>query len=152
MADVKKAAGKANQKADQTFSAEEKAAMREAAAEARKKKSGKVDGEADILAKIKEMDPNDKKIAEAIHALVKKHAPQLESRTWYGMPAYGHAGKPAVLFFQAASKFKARYATLGFNDPAQLDDGNMWPTAFGVMKITPAEETRIAALIKKAAG
>lgn len=141
----------------ETFSAEERAAMQEAAAErkaeARRRKSGgKVDGEADLLAKVAEMPKADRELAERIHAIVKANAPNLQPKTWYGMPAYANAEGKVVCFFQSAAKFKTRYATFGFNDAAMLDDGNVWPTAFAVIRLTPAEEARIAALVKKAAG
>ncbi|HEY8593728.1 MAG TPA: DUF1801 domain-containing protein [Devosiaceae bacterium] len=140
-----------------TFSAEERAAMKEAAeerkAEARRKKTGgKVDGEADLLAKVAAMPEPDRELAERIHAIVKANAPHLQPKTWYGMPAYANAEGKVVCFFQNASKFKARYATLGFNDAAALDDGNMWPTTFALTRLTADEETRIAALVRKAAG
>lgn len=140
-----------------TFSAEERAAMKEAAEERktearRKKTGGKVDGEADLLAKVAAMPEPDRELAERIHAIVKANAPHLQPKTWYGMPAYANAEGKVVCFFQNASKFKARYATLGFNDAAALDDGNMWPTTFALTRLTPDEETRIAALVRKAAG
>ncbi|HEX3264099.1 MAG TPA: DUF1801 domain-containing protein [Candidatus Limnocylindrales bacterium] len=109
------------------------------------------EGEQDLLSKIKEMPKADRDIAERIHAIVKATAPQLESRTWYGMPAYTREGK-VVAFFKPASKFKMRYATLGFEDAAKLDDGEMWSTTFALTKLTPGAEKQIAALIKKAAG
>ena len=148
---------KAKAKPSSTFSAEEQAAMKEAAAErkaeARRKKSGKkADGEADLLAKVAEMPKADRVIAERIHAIVKQNAPNLTSKTWYGMPAYADDEGKVVCFFQAADKFKARYATFGFNGAARLDDGNMWPTSFAVIKLTADEEARIAALVRKAAG
>jgi len=109
------------------------------------------DGERDVLAKIAEMPEPDRAMAERIHAIVKTSAPDLSPKTWYGMPAYAKDGK-VVCFFQSAQKFKARYATLGFNDPANLDDGTMWPTAFALTKLTAADEKRIGALVKRAAG
>lgn len=142
---------------NETFTEEERAAMKEAAeerkAEARRKKSGKkADGEADLLAKVKEMPKADREIAERIHAIVKENAPNLAPKTWYGMPAYANADGKVVCFFQAAAKFKARYATFGFNDAAKLDEGDLWPTSFAVIKLTAAEEKRIADLVRKAAG
>jgi uncharacterized protein YdhG (YjbR/CyaY superfamily) len=135
-----------------TFTDDEKAAMQERARELKKAKArgGKTDGTADVLEKIAEMDPSDRAVAERIHAIITTHAPQLEPRTWYGMPAYGTAGK-ATVFFQAASKFKARYATLGFNDDATLDDGDMWPTAYAITKLDEAVEARIIELIGRLA-
>jgi len=134
------------------FTAEERAAMKERAkelkAEARAKKS-KAEGEADVLAKIAEMPKADRVMAERIHALVKASAPDLAPRTWYGMPAYSKDGK-VLCYFQSADKFKARYATFGFNDTANLDEGNMWPTSFALKDLTAAEEAKIEALVKKA--
>jgi hypothetical protein len=134
------------------FTEDERAAMKERAQELKgaKGRGKKADGEAQLLAKVAEMGGADREMAERIHALIKEHAPQLEPTTWYGMPAYAKGGK-TVCFFQSAAKFKARYATLGFNDPANLDDGSMWPTSFALTKLTPADEKKIAALVKKAA-
>jgi uncharacterized protein YdhG (YjbR/CyaY superfamily) len=126
------------------LTAEEKAAMRETIRE--RKSPG---GEKEVLAKIAEMPKADRVIAERLHALIKKNAPDLAPKTWYGMPAYARDGK-VVCFFQNASKFKARYATLGFSDNANLDAGAMWPTSFALTKLTEAEEKKIAALVKKA--
>lgn len=134
---------------DETFSAEEKAAMKEAARERRAQKAGKADGLADVLAKIAAMDDDDREIAEKVHNLVLAAAPDLEVRTWYGMPAYAKDGK-VVCFFQDAGKFKARYCTLGFQDPAQLDEGSMWPTSYAITGITKADEKRITDLVKRA--
>lgn len=134
------------------FTDAEKEAMRERAKEARAaKKSSKQDGEAAVRAKIDEMEGNDKEMAERFHALVKEHAPELQPRTWYGMPAYYRDGK-VLCFFQSAAKFKARYATFGFDESAKLDDGNMWPTSFALVKLTAADEKRIVELIKRAMG
>jgi len=142
---------KAPSKATKTFSAEEREAMEAAADEAKRARSGKVDGEADIRAAFAKMSEADRKMAERIHAIVKQADPSLESKTWYGMPAYAKGGK-TICFFQSAAKFKTRYATLGFSDQAKLDDGNVWPNAYAIMKLTPADEARIAALVKKAVG
>jgi uncharacterized protein YdhG (YjbR/CyaY superfamily) len=139
---------KSASKLEGTFSAEELAAMQETKAERRK---GKANGEADVLAKIAEMEGLDRTLAEAIHALVKANAPTLAAKTWYGMPAYANADGKIVCFFQSAGKFKARYATLGFNDAARLDEGSMWPTSFALTGLTPADEKTIAALIVRAA-
>lgn len=137
----------------QGFTAEERAAMKERArelkAEARRKKQ-KEDGERDLLEKIAEMPEADRVLAERIHEIVKANAPSLLPKTWYGMPAYANADGKVVCFFQAAAKFNARYATFGFNDTANLDDGAMWPTAFALKELTAAEEARIAALVRKA--
>ena len=129
------------------FTAEERAAMRERAREL--KRSGKADGESEVLAKIAEMPEADRVKAERLHAIVKATAPELSPKTWYGMPAYAKDGK-VVCFFQSAAKFKTRYSTLGFSDRANLDDGNMFPTSFALKELTAAEEKRIAALVKKA--
>ncbi len=135
------------------FSAEERAAMKEHAQElrtaAKRGKTSKADGEADLLAKIAEMAEPDRSIATRIHQIVMTTAPDLTPKTWYGQPAWAKDGK-VVCFFQAAAKFKTRYATLGFSDAATIDDGTMWPTAFGLTDLTAADETRIAALVKKA--
>jgi uncharacterized protein YdhG (YjbR/CyaY superfamily) len=139
MAEKKRAASKG-------FTDEERAAMKERSREGRR---GKADGESDVLAKIAEMAEPDRAMAERIHALVKASAPDLTPRTWYGMPAYAKKGK-IVCFFQPAAKFKARYATFGFNEDANLDEGAMWPTSFALTKLTAAEEKRIGALVKKA--
>jgi uncharacterized protein YdhG (YjbR/CyaY superfamily) len=138
-------------KASKGFTDEERAAMRERAREA---KAGgaraKADGESEVLAKIAEMSEPDRAIAERLHALIKASAPDLSPRTWYGMPAYAKDGD-VVCFFQPAQKFKARYATFGFSDKANLDEGGMWPTSFALKELTAAEEARIGALVKQAA-
>ncbi len=150
----KKAAPKAAKRTATTskkstgFTAEERAAMKERAREL-KADAEKADGESDVLAKIAEMPAPDRAMAQRLHALVKASAPGLAPRTWYGMPAYAKDGK-VVCFFQSAHKFKSRYATLGFSDTANLDDGAMWPTSFALKALTPAEEARISALVKKA--
>jgi len=140
----------------QIWTAEEKAAMqehaREVKAQTRRAAKGKADGEGDVLAKIAEMPEPDRVMAERIHAIVKASAPELSPRTWYGMPAYANQAGKTICFFQAAAKFKARYATFGFNDDARLDDGSMWPTSWALTKLTPADEARIAELVKKAVG
>ena len=131
-----------------TFSKDERAAMRE---RARELKAGDADGERDVLAKIAEMPDSDRQMAERLHAIVQAAAPELTSRTWYGMPAYAKDGK-VVLFFKAAHKFKARYATLGFSDRANLDDDAMWPTDFALTRLSDTEEARIVELLKRAVG
>ena len=131
---------------------EERAAMKEHAKElkaAARRGAAKADGEADVLAKIAEMPDADRRLAERIHEVVKANAPDLTPKTWYGMPAYAKDGK-VVLFFQSADKFKARYATFGFNDSANLDEGTMWPTSFALTKLTAADEARIGELVKRA--
>ena len=131
------------------LTAEERAAMKELVQERKAAASGE-DGESAVLAKIAEMPESDRAMAERFHAIVKASAPSLTPRTWYGMPAYAKDGK-VVCFFQSAAKFKARYATLGFSDKANLDAGNMWPTSFALKELTSAEEKKIAGLVKKAA-
>jgi uncharacterized protein YdhG (YjbR/CyaY superfamily) len=145
---------KAAKKASKAFTDEERAAMRERAQEVkaaarRGSRAGKADGESDVLAKIAEMPESDRAMAERLHAIVKASAPALSPRTWYGMPAYAKDGK-VVCFFQSGAKFKTRYATLGFSDNANLDEGAMWPTAFALKRLTAAEEKKIRALVKKA--
>jgi uncharacterized protein YdhG (YjbR/CyaY superfamily) len=142
----------ATRKKSKGFTAEERAAMKERAkelkAEARATKD-KAGGESDVQAKIAEMPEPDRAMAERLHALIKDVAPDLAPRTWYGMPAYAKDGK-VVCYFTPASKFKERYATLGFNDKANLDKGAMWPTSFALRELTAAEEKKIGALVKKA--
>jgi uncharacterized protein YdhG (YjbR/CyaY superfamily) len=135
------------------FTAEEKAAMKERAKElkaAARRDAAKVDGEKDLLEKIAEMPEADRVMAERIHAIVKATAPELMPKTWYGMPAYAKDGK-IVCFFQSADKFKSRYATLGFDAAANLDEGTMWPTSFALTKLTAADEEKITELVKRAA-
>ena len=149
---ARKATGKtAGKAASAGFTAEEKAAMKERARELKAEKS-KADGEADVLAAIAKMPEPDRAMAAKLHAVVKASAPALAPKTWYGMPAYANADGKVVCFFQAASKFGARYATFGFNDAAKLDDGAMWPTAFALKSLAAADEKKIAALVKQAAG
>jgi uncharacterized protein YdhG (YjbR/CyaY superfamily) len=136
------------------FTDEERAAMKERAqelkAEARRgEKKDKADEERDVLAKIAEMQDPDRAMATRLDELIKASAPDLSPRTWYGMPAYAKGGK-VVCFFQSAQKFKSRYASFGFSDEANLDDGSMWPTSFALKELTAAEEARIVALVKKA--
>ena len=155
MADAKKigrqgSAKRTTGKASEGFTAEERAAMRERAQELKAAgRTGKADGESDVLAKIAEMPEADRAMAERLHAIIKASAPALSPRTWYGMPAYAKDGK-VVCFFQSAEKFKSRYATFGFNDAANLDEGHMWPTSFALKKLTAAEEAKIGALVKQA--
>jgi uncharacterized protein YdhG (YjbR/CyaY superfamily) len=134
------------------FTAEEKAAVRERALELKaEERAGKdrAAGEKALLAKIAEMKGSDRAMAKRVHEIVKTSAPALSPKTWYGMPAYAKDGK-VVLFFQSAEKFKARYATIGFSDDANLDEGVMWPTSFALKELTPAEEARIGELVKRA--
>ena len=143
----------ATAKPSRVFTAEERAAMqeraREAKAEARAGKS-KADGERDVLAKIAEMPEADRAMAARIHAIVKTNAPEISPKTWYGMPAYANRDGKVVCYFTPAAKFKERYATLGFNADARLDEGTMWPTSWALTELAPADEERIAALVKKA--
>jgi uncharacterized protein YdhG (YjbR/CyaY superfamily) len=147
-----KTAKKGAQTRSEGFTAEERAAMRERAkelkAEARANKD-RAAGESDLLAKIAEMPKADRALATRVHAIVTASAPDLSPKTWYGMPAYARDSK-VVCFFQSADKFKSRYATFGFSDEANLDEGAMWPTSFALKELTPADEARIGALVKKA--
>jgi uncharacterized protein YdhG (YjbR/CyaY superfamily) len=147
---------KAATTSDNVWTDEEKAAMQESARERRSRsrlspEEERAAGEQEIQAKIAEMPEPDRTMAQRIHALVTKAAPSLAPRTYYGMPAYAVGGK-VICFFQPASKFKARYSTLGFNDDAKLDDGHMWATSWALTSLTDAEETRIVELVKKAVG
>ena len=141
--------GKSTTKKAKGFSDEERAAMKERAQEL-KAAAKKADGESAVLAKIAEMPEPDRAMGERLHAVIKASAPALSPRTWYGMPAYANQDGKVVCFFQSAARFKSRYATFGFNDVANLDDGAMWPTAFALKELTAAEEERISALVKKA--
>jgi uncharacterized protein YdhG (YjbR/CyaY superfamily) len=131
------------------FTDEEKAAMKERAKEL-KAEAAKADGESALLAKIAELQGTDRAMAKRIHEIIKASAPALSPKTWYGMPAYANKDGKIVCFFTAASKFNSRYATFGFNDDANLDEGAMWPTSFALKELTAADETRIVALVKKA--
>lgn len=138
------------------FTADERAAMREHVEE-QKAEAGRASradnaaaAEGDVLAKIAAMPESDRVMAERLHALIKTSAPALSPKLWYGMPAYANKNGNVVCFFQDARKFKTRYATLGFSDKARLDDGNMWPNAYALKELTPAEEAKIVALVKKA--
>ena len=138
----------------QGFTDEERAAMRERAQELRaaaRRTADRTGGESEVLAKIAEMPAPDRRIAERLHSIIKASAPALSPRTWYGMPAYAKDGK-TICFFKPKSKFKERYSTLGFETTAALDDGAMWPCAYALWEITPDVESRIAALVRKAAG
>ncbi len=138
-------------KASTGFTDEEKAAMRQRARE-QKAAADKADGESALLAAIAAMPAPDRAMAERLHAIITASAPALASKTWYGMPAYANKDGKIVCFFQPANKFKTRYATLGFNDSAHLDDGGMWPVAYALKALTAAEEAKIAALVKQAMG
>jgi len=142
---------KSSTKTAAAFTDEERAAMKERAAEvkaARTASGKKADGDAEVRAKIAELPDEDRELADRVHALITEAAPDLTPRTWYGMPAYAKDGK-VVVFFQPASKFKARYSTLGFNDTANLDDGSMWPSAYALTKLTQADEKKLVALIRQ---
>jgi uncharacterized protein YdhG (YjbR/CyaY superfamily) len=135
------------------FTAEERAAMKERARELKAEaKAGKLkaEGEADIMDKIEQMPAAEGKMAKRLHEIITTTAPALSPKTWYGMPAYANTDGKVVVFFQGASKFGSRYSTLGFNDSAALDDGDMWPTVFAVINLTAAVEKKIVALVKKA--
>lgn len=140
-----------------TFSAEERAAMKERAAELRadarrgSKEAKAAQAEAQLLAKIAELPAHDRAIAERVHAIVREVAPELAPRTWYGMPAYAKDGK-VLCFLKPAGKFDSRYATLGFEDPAVLDDGPMWPTSYAITEVTDAVAVTVAELVRRAAG
>ena len=151
MKDTRKSAKSttATGKTSKGFSAEERAAMKERAQEL-KAEARRADGEKALLAKIAEMPKPDRAIAERLHAIITASAPDLSPKTWYGMHAYANEDGKVVCYFTAASKFKSRYATFGFNDDANLDDGNMWPTSFALTKLTAADGSRIGALVKQA--
>jgi uncharacterized protein YdhG (YjbR/CyaY superfamily) len=149
---AKKTPGSAKKTTAKGFTADERAAMKERAKELKAEARANQDreaGERDLLAKIAEMPKADRVLAERFHAIVTASAPDLVPKTWYGMPAYTKDGK-IVCFFKSADKFKSRYATIGFEESARLDDGTMWQTSFAVTKLTPADEKKIAALVKKA--
>jgi uncharacterized protein YdhG (YjbR/CyaY superfamily) len=146
---VKSTTKKATQKPGKGLAAEERAALKERLKEEKAEREGKA-AESDVLAKIAEMPESDRIMAERIHEIIKASAPALSPKTWYGMPAYANKDGTVVCFFQAAQKFKTRYATFGFNDTANLDEGAMWPVAFALKELTTADEARIEALVKKA--
>ncbi len=139
------------------FTKEERAAMRERAQElkaaTRRRQTGtKADGESEVRAKLATMGGPDRALGERLHEIIRTNAPTLEPRLWYGMPAYANSEGDVVCFFQPAEKFKARYATLGFSDEAKLDEGRMWPTTYALTSLTPADEAKVAALLKRALG
>ena len=141
--------GKSTKKSAKGLTAEERAALKERLKEEKAEREGKA-AESDVVAKIAEMTEPDRSMAKRLHAIIKASAPALSAKTWYGMPAYARDGE-VVCFFQSAQKFNARYATFGFSDKANLDEGAMWPTSFALKKLTATEEAKIAALVKKAA-
>lgn len=146
---TKQATKKSPKNGSAGLTAEEKAAMKEMLKE-RKTNASKAEAEGAVMKAIKAMPPADRALAEQIHAMVKRSAPTLDAKTWYGFPAYADAEGDVVCFFKAASKFKERYATFGFNTAAKLDEGGMWVTSFALVKLTPADEAKLAALVKKA--
>ena len=150
MSAKKKPARSTAVKVSDLLSDEERAAMKETLKERKRALSGEADGESDVLAKIAEMAEPDRSMARRLHAIVKVSAPTLSPRTWYGMPAYAKDGK-VVCFFQSGQKFKSRYATIGFQEAAKLDDGDFWATSFALKKLTAPIEEKIARLVKKAA-
>jgi uncharacterized protein YdhG (YjbR/CyaY superfamily) len=152
---TKKSAAETDQHYD-GFTEAERGAMKERAKELkatarRGSRSAKADGDAEVLAKLAEMTEQDRAVGERLHAVIRAVAPELSPKLWYGMPAYARDGK-IVCFFQCSQKFKTRYSTLGFNDPAQLDEGTMWPTAFALTTLTAEDEARIGELVRRAAG
>jgi uncharacterized protein YdhG (YjbR/CyaY superfamily) len=138
-------------KSSKGLTADERAAMKERLRELKAASSGKADGETDVLAAIAKMPGSDRTMAKRLHTIIKDSAPGLTPKTWYGMPAYAKDGK-VVCFFRGAHKFKERYAMLGFNDAANLDKGAMWPVAFALTELTPADEAKIRTMVKKAVG
>jgi len=149
MNDTQKSARSTTSKGSKVFTDEERAAMSELVQERRRERSGKSDGESEVLAKIAEMPEPDRVMAERLHTIIKASAPTLSPRTWYGMPAYAKDGK-VICFFQSAHKFRSRYAMFGFVPAANLDEGDMWPTSFALKRLTAAVEERIAVLVKTA--
>jgi uncharacterized protein YdhG (YjbR/CyaY superfamily) len=145
---VKSSTKKSTQKSAKGLTAEERAALKERLKEEKAEREGKA-AESDVLAKIAEMTEPDRSMAKRIHEIIKASVPALSPKTWYGMPAYAKDGK-VVCFFQSADKFKSRYATFGFSDEANLDEGAIWPTSFALKELTAAAEAKIAALVKKA--
>lgn len=150
MSDKKKSAQSTSARGSKLLSDEERAAMKETLKERRRALAGQADGESDVLAKIAEMPEPDRGMAKRLHAVIKASAPMLSPKTWYGMPAYAKEGK-VVCFFQSGQKFKSRYATFGFQDAANLDDGDIWPTSFALRKLSADVEEKIGKLVKRAA-
>ncbi len=150
MSDKKKSTQGTSTGLSKLLSDEERAAMKETLKERRRALSGDADGESDVLAKIAEMPEPDRGMAKRLHAVIKASAPTLSPKTWYGMPAYAKDGK-IVCFFQSGQKFKSRYATIGFQDAANLDDGDIWPTSFALKKLSARAEEKIGKLVKRAA-
>jgi uncharacterized protein YdhG (YjbR/CyaY superfamily) len=152
MSKTKKPARSTSGRASTLLTAEERAAMRETVEERRRARSGEADGESDVIAKIAEMAEPDRSMAKSVHAIIKSSAPTLSPKTWYGMPAYANKDGKVVCFFQSGQKHKTRYSTLGFQEAAQLDEGDIWATSFALRKLTPDVEKRIETLVKRAAG
>ncbi len=150
MADTKKSSKTSERGSSEVWTDEEKKAMQEHAKDVKKSRSGKADPTAECLAKIAEMTGSDREMAERVHAIVLEAAPDLQPGTWYGMPAYKTTEGKLICFFQSAAKFKARYATFGFEQNANIDEGTMWPTSWALTKITESEEKRLSELVKKA--
>ncbi len=150
MSAKKKSVRSTSTRVSNLLSDEERAAMKETLKERRREASGEAEGESDVLAKIAEMQEPDRSMAKRLHAVIKASAPTLSPKTWYGMPAYAKNGK-LVCFFQSGQKFKSRYATLGFQDAANLDDGEIWPTSFALRRLSPAVEEKIRKLVRRAA-
>ncbi|HEX5943267.1 MAG TPA: DUF1801 domain-containing protein [Anaerolineales bacterium] len=146
---VKSTTKKSTQKSAKGLTAEERAALKERIKEEKAEREGKA-AESDVLAKIAEMQGSDRAMATRLHEIIKASAPALSPKTWYGMPAYANRDGKVVCFFTSAEKFQSRYATFGFNDTANLDEGAMWPTSFALKELNAAEEAKIAALVKKA--
>lgn len=152
MKDAQETAGAGANQADEAFTPEERAAIREYARERRtaaRRRAGDPEAEREVLEKIASMSEPDRSMAERVHAIVKATAPELSARLWYGSPAYAKDGG-VICFFQESTKFKTKYATLGFSDKARIDDGAMWPTSFALTQLTPADEARIAELVRRA--
>jgi uncharacterized protein YdhG (YjbR/CyaY superfamily) len=150
MSNTSKPARSTSGRMSNLLTAEERAAMKETVEERRRARAGEADGESDVLAKIAQMAQPDRAMAKKVHAIVKASAPTLSPKTWYGMPAYTKDGK-VVCFFQSGQKYKSRYSTLGFQDAARLDEGDIWPTSFALKKLTADVEKKIATLVKRAA-
>ena len=150
MSDKEKSGRSARARVSNLLSAEERAAMKETFEERRRERAGDTDGESDVLAKIAEMPEPDRGMAKRLHAVIRASAPTLVPKTWYGMPAYAKDGK-VVCFFQSGQKYKSRYATFGFQQAANLDDGDIWPTSFALQRLTASVEDKIAKLVKRAA-
>jgi uncharacterized protein YdhG (YjbR/CyaY superfamily) len=150
MSNTKKSARSTSGRVSSLLTDEERAAMKETVEERRRARAGEADGESDVLAKIAEMSESDRVMAKRLHAIIKASAPNLSPKTWYGMPAYAKDGK-IICFFQSGQKYKTRYSTFGFQDAARLDEGDLWPTAFALKKLTADVEKTIGTLVKRAA-